>query len=483
MTSKTQPPESILIVGTGVFGLSTLSALLARPQYASTTFIVLAPASQHTHTASVDSTRIVRSDYTDAAYYALAAEAQQHWRQAPWNEHYREPGLLLSYSQDSSEQAGKSGEDYVRGTLRTVSASVAANIEVFSSQFALMRAMAVPSPALAAAHGSSAGAPVRGSGVGGYINRRSGWADAGGALNALRRRLEREGGRRVKWIDGEATRLLTNSAGATDGTSKQRVLGVETAAGERVLASLTILATGAWTPTLLDLRGVASCTAQCMAYVSLSDAEAAKLARIPVCFNLSKGIFFFPPTKRAAATTRTTGKQHRWDMKVARHAYGYSNPQPTPFGVQSLPSAFGTPIPDKDRTELLSFLSETLPFLGIVSSVARGKREVTTRLCHYLDTEDGDWLVTHHPQFENDSLFIATGGSGHGYKFLPVLGERIVDVLEQRDTDETRVWTGRWAWRERQPGEQHDTVWCEDGSRAGVKGLTLQTAGSPKARI
>jgi sarcosine oxidase/L-pipecolate oxidase len=31
-----------------------------------------------------------------------------------------------------------------------------------------------------------------------------------------------------------------------------------------------------------------------------------------------------------------------------------------------------------------------------------------------------------------EGLFLATGGSGHGYKFLPVIGERIVDVVEGR---------------------------------------------------
>lgn len=46
-----------------------------------------------------------------------------------------------------------------------------------------------------------------------------------------------------------------------------------------------------------------------------------------------------------------------------------------------------------------------------------------TRLCWYTDTPTGDFIITYHPSHPN--LFLATGGSGHGYKFLPVIGDEV----------------------------------------------------------
>jgi glycine/D-amino acid oxidase-like deaminating enzyme len=46
---------------------------------------------------------------------------------------------------------------------------------------------------------------------------------------------------------------------------------------------------------------------------------------------------------------------------------------------------------------------------------------VETRVCQYENTSNGDFLVDRHPEFEN--VWIAGGGSGHGFKHGPALGE------------------------------------------------------------
>jgi glycine/D-amino acid oxidase-like deaminating enzyme len=46
---------------------------------------------------------------------------------------------------------------------------------------------------------------------------------------------------------------------------------------------------------------------------------------------------------------------------------------------------------------------------------------VETRVCQYENTSNGDFLVDRHPGFEN--VWIAGGGSGHGFKHGPALGE------------------------------------------------------------
>jgi sarcosine oxidase len=46
---------------------------------------------------------------------------------------------------------------------------------------------------------------------------------------------------------------------------------------------------------------------------------------------------------------------------------------------------------------------------------------VETRVCQYENTSNGDLLIDRHPDFQN--VWLAGGGSGHGFKHGPALGE------------------------------------------------------------
>ncbi|HKD79506.1 MAG TPA: FAD-dependent oxidoreductase [Candidatus Angelobacter sp.] len=46
---------------------------------------------------------------------------------------------------------------------------------------------------------------------------------------------------------------------------------------------------------------------------------------------------------------------------------------------------------------------------------------IETRVCQYENTWNGDFLIDRHPELEN--VWIAGGGSGHGFKHGPALGE------------------------------------------------------------
>lgn len=50
-----------------------------------------------------------------------------------------------------------------------------------------------------------------------------------------------------------------------------------------------------------------------------------------------------------------------------------------------------------------------------------------TRICWYCDTRDENFLIDFHPDV--DGLLVASGDSGHGLKFLPLLGRLIVSRL------------------------------------------------------
>ena len=83
-----------------------------------------------------------------------------------------------------------------------------------------------------------------------------------------------------------------------------------------------------------------------------------------------------------------------------------------------------------------AFLQTTFPGLA-------GAPLILSRTCLYCDAWDGNFYIDHVP--DRPGLVVATGGSGHGFKFAPVLGEVIADVVERRPNP----YSARFAWRPR----------------------------------
>ncbi|KAF2665390.1 hypothetical protein BT63DRAFT_428351 [Microthyrium microscopicum] len=299
----------------------------------------------------------------------------------------------------------------------------------------------------------------------GYINRHSGWTNAEAAMIFLRAKVEAT--QRITFLTGTVTRLIFSSTGTSVRGAEYTPFSANTtttASTQTATADLTILAAGAWSPTLIDLRGRVRTTAQCMAYIPLTHAEAAHLSALPPQLNLTTGLFYIPP-----APPQDGAKSEQSYLKVARHAHGLSNPLTIPHPEPHLSKAHitisvpasHTAIPASAAHELRTFTQH------VFAGTELCERAYThVRLCHYADTPEGDFVVDYVPQY-NDTLFIATGGSGHAFKFAPVLGEAVVQRIMRTGPAE---FAERWVWKaERKEGE-----WSvEDGSRGGEKGLIL----------
>src|SRR5580704_3832414 len=54
---------------------------------------------------------------------------------------------------------------------------------------------------------------------------------------------------------------------------------------------------------------------------------------------------------------------------------------------------------------------------------------VETRVCQYENTSNGDFLIDRHPDFDN--VWLVGGGSGHGFKHGPSLGEYVAAQVLQ----------------------------------------------------
>jgi glycine/D-amino acid oxidase-like deaminating enzyme len=59
-----------------------------------------------------------------------------------------------------------------------------------------------------------------------------------------------------------------------------------------------------------------------------------------------------------------------------------------------------------------------------------------TRVCQYENTSNGDFLIDRHPEFEN--VWLVGGGSGHGFKHGPAVGEYVAQMISGTATPEPR---------------------------------------------
>jgi glycine/D-amino acid oxidase-like deaminating enzyme len=64
----------------------------------------------------------------------------------------------------------------------------------------------------------------------------------------------------------------------------------------------------------------------------------------------------------------------------------------------------------------------------------KGAPLVESRVCQYENSPDGHFIIDRHPQARN--VWLVGGGSGHGYKHGPALGEYVSGViLEKKQLD------------------------------------------------
>jgi glycine/D-amino acid oxidase-like deaminating enzyme len=78
----------------------------------------------------------------------------------------------------------------------------------------------------------------------------------------------------------------------------------------------------------------------------------------------------------------------------------------------------------QEEAELSAFAREWLP--DDAGRLAR------TSVCLYENSPDGNFILDRHPDHANVLIFC--GGSGHGFKFAPVIGEVLADLALEGQT-------------------------------------------------
>ncbi|KAL0955779.1 hypothetical protein HGRIS_001993 [Hohenbuehelia grisea] len=453
-----QPGDRVVIVGAGCFGASAAlhflddgfkdvvvldrAETLPAPDAASNDLNKgeFWAADGHHNASDGDAVNtVVRTSYSDIFYTKLAREAIARWKDTDaWGGAYHESGVVVlgdaaapqdtyanqAYANDAS--AGAPAEP-----LRTPREIHDAVLEHIPNQD---RTGSQPHTKVALGTFAQNAA--------GYLSREGGWVEAGRATELALGQVTQRGARVLPGKDVCAIERCEEPGGR-----EQRTRVVRCRDGSMYEGELVVLATGAWTasgfPTLSYVAEKCLATGQCIATIQLTQDEANLYRKCPVVLNFSTGFYIFPPN-----ATNT--------VKMAIHSAGYthkqetSNPNPTqpaephvdvPRPAKSSPASSPSPspistprtvsnaaqdglrIPTAALTALRTHLHEVYPDLAT-------KPFSGTRMCWYTDSPDGDWVIGFHP--DDPSLLLATGGSGHAFKFLPVIGHLVVEAAHGR---------------------------------------------------
>ncbi|KZT01455.1 FAD dependent oxidoreductase [Laetiporus sulphureus 93-53] len=380
--------SEIVIVGAGCFGLSTAYHLLKRG-YSRITLLDSAEKLPAPHAASTDINKIVRSSYADLFYAKFARDAIAEWTNDTelWGDAYHESGVVVLVSGDAGSYADQAYENDVK---------LGARVEPLADAAALRNAFP-PGVKTCSFEGRK-----------GYLNLDGGWAHSSQGIERLMWRVRAMGARIVA---GKAAVDLVKAGGKT--------VGVKCADGSVFPAGLVVIAAGSWTASSfpsLKLSEKCTATGQSVGKIQLTPEEAEVYRKNPVYLDLTTGFYIFPPSEQNI-------------VKCAIHTAGYTNPQPTrEYGpTVSTPVFVGSHaeqasrVPKRALQELRQGLAAVFPDLA-------AKPWHSTRMCWYLDTPDEDWLIGFHPS--DPQVVLATAGSGHAYKFLPVLGRLVADAIE-----------------------------------------------------
>ncbi|KAH9067603.1 FAD dependent oxidoreductase [Lactarius vividus] len=385
--------ESVIIVGAGCFGISTAYHLLQRG-YTDVTVLDRSEELPAPDAASTDINKIVRTSYPDMFYTQLARDVIQEWNKSDeWGDCYRGCGVLVIGGADDDSEELYSSKAYAN--------DVAAGVRTlrFSSGDAAVRSAVFPpdvriGPWLERASG--------------YVNLDSGWALAARGVEKMMARVVALGG---KVIGGKAVTGLVREDG--------RTTGVRLADGSSMSAQLVVIASGSWTASTfreLDLRGHCLSIGQTLVTIQLTPDEAARYKDVPVVLDFHTNFYIFPPNDDNVV------KLAFHSSGVAHYPTGDTDKQPvsTPRTIFSH-GEDGLRVPRSTVRRLRSSLRDVYPELA-------EKPFVTTRLCWYTVSPGSDWTIGYYPS--DSGLLLATSGSGHAFKFLPIIGRIVADAIE-----------------------------------------------------
>ena len=363
------PSPRVAVVGDGIFALAACAELLRRGYRVE---LCTSAAFPNPLAESTDISKIVRLDYgADALYTAEMERALDGWRR--WNAAWREPLFhetgVAFLCREPMSPGGFEHESYRLLTAR------GHRLERLD----------------AASIGRRFPAWNNRRFVDGYYNPAGGYAESSKVLRGLLAEIA-EHERMAVWSGAVVDRVIERGS---------RVVGLGWPDGKTRSYEHVVIAAGAWTPALVPHLGAhLRSVGQPVFHLRPADAAAFSVERFPVFgADIARtGYYGFPVTASGV-------------VKIANHGVGRAmDPDSSTRAVSAVEVA-----------ALRDFLRDALPGLADAPLDAN-------RICVYCDTRDEHFWIARDP--EREGLVVATGGSGHAFKFAPLLGEWIADALE-----------------------------------------------------
>ena len=354
-----------VVVGAGVFGTWIAHNLRGAGHQVT---LVDAYAPGHSRSSSGDESRIVRCGYgADELYSAFARRSLDLWRDLSSRADSRQP----LFHQSGVLWLASPDDSYMQATRRTLEGGrYAATI--------LDRAeLRARYPHLAADDLESA-----------LLEPECGVVMARRAVRTIAADLEAHGVRVVR-------ARVTVPASAPGPLRSVRLSD-----GGQIDADHFVFACGAWLPAVFPdlLRGIIRPTRQVVLYFGTpAGDDRFGPAHTPAWVDFPAGIYGVPDLEGRG-------------VKVGIDHHG------PPFDPDS-----GDRTPDEASISIArAWLERRFPAMA-------GAPLVESRVCQYENTATGDFLIDRHPDLRN--VFIAGGGSGHGFKHGPAVGEYVARLM------------------------------------------------------
>jgi len=184
---------------------------------------------------------------------------------------------------------------------------------------------------------------------------------------------------------------------------------IRTVSGEEIKAGQFVFACGPWLPKLFPelLKDLIYVTRQEVIFLGVpAGDDSFNRGVMPAWIDFNDLVYSIP---------NVDGR----GFKLAIDAHG---PEFDPDGGERVVTASGL-------NAMREYLGQRVPRLA--------NAPVTeTRVCQYENTSNGDFLIDRHPGFEN--VWLVGGGSGHGFKHGPAVGEYAAEMIRGRGTPEPR---------------------------------------------
>lgn len=384
--------SKIIIVGGGTFGLST-ALWLARNNYKDITVIDPYEVPSDISAAN-DVNKIIQSSYSDEFHENLARESLNLWQTDPvFKPQFHEVGIVYSsISKESMNELNEMNQRRInsgRSSLKPVDSK-----DDFTKIIPQLNG------------------PLE-NWKGLYQNDECGWAHAKNSLISTANEFSKLGG---KLIVGKVSELIIENS---------VVKGCVTENGSSYYSDKLIISAGASSINILNFHNQMLAKCWTFAHIKLTEEEALSFKNIPVLLNYDLGFFFEPDSNN--------------EIKICNEFPGYTHyADGTENPESSIPIAKDS-IPLEAEDAIRNLFKATLPQFS-------DREFVKKKICWCTDTPDRFFLIDEHPDY-NGSLILATGDSGHGFKFMPIIGKYISNLVIKGAKNIDQNFYKHWKWR------------------------------------